>query len=512
MENEKDVKVSELTTEEQLDFYEDQLMAHLLRNFDENRLEMSRLGRDFFRNENFLLYRMLRTIASEKGVTVDIDYVRLYLQAHSNEFHFDKDRIEFAFFESDTQSDIQNLTSHTVEKFRTLTSSKFKLVGEFNDALSRFKQVYAGLELQDTLDTVATAVSDGVYYARKPYKGVTGGIELLKRKLGVLESLTSDEKTYTLKDASEDDYDAMSANTPVLLADFPDNPTLNKAMRGIRTNTLVTMVAPSKGMKSKVAVRVAHAVMMNGHNVCFWGKEGGDVKVKAELRATHFDHYYNVMRGKNYAKISATDIMFDMLEPNIKELEEVSWKDLFKSGRYGTLFTPDFPFKYEELENVIRRAGEEKGCKFVVVDYTQILESDTIHEQRIIIEKAYQKFESLKGLLNICLWTPAQMSSEAISEMGKTGKVTDQLVTSHSNEPIKSSDISFLAYTNDELAKKNISKIHYLPSRLFQPFESYDAFRDPVANRIVEIEGQSVEIINGEMKLRNKGEELGDVL
>lgn len=495
---------------DQLDYLEDQLMGFIVQDFDNIRLQFTRLQSDFFRNENFVLFKMFRKITSEKGVLIDENYLKIYLQAHKHEIALDKDRIEFDTFSDGDLSGLDGLLIATLHHFRKLTNPGYLEEKTFDDALLRFRNVFASLELQDVLQSASTALNSGIYYRRKQYTGVEGAIDFIDKKVNVLKALTSEGESYTLQDSSEDDYDELDSKKPTLLARLTAMPTLDNAMRGIRSNSLITMVAPEKGMKSKLATRATHSVMLNGHNVTFWGKEGGSAKVKAELRAIHFDHYYNVERGKNYPKISSTDILFGDLPSNIKELEKISWMDLFKSQKYGKLFTPDYPFKLEELENVIRQASEVSHCKMVVLDYLQIIESDTVNDQRVVIEKAYKKVESLKGILDICIWCPAQMSTEAIKAFSTGQHKELRNLTSHSNEPTKSSDINFLVYVNDEMERKNVAKVYGLPSRTLGSFEPFDVFRDPLANQLTEVQGQTISFVDGEMVIKAKGGSVTD--
>ena len=53
----------------------------------------------------------------------------------------------------------------------------------------------------------------------------------------------------------------------------------------------------------------------------------------AELRATHFDYYYNVMRGQNYEKISGSSIQYGTLDESVAALEKISRMDLVENAK-----------------------------------------------------------------------------------------------------------------------------------------------------------------------------------
>lgn len=103
---------------DQLDYLEDQLMGFIVQDFDNIRLQFTRLQSDFFRNENFVLFKMFRKITSEKGVLIDENYLKIYLQAHKHEIALDKDRIEFDTFSDGDLSGLDGLLIATLHHFR----------------------------------------------------------------------------------------------------------------------------------------------------------------------------------------------------------------------------------------------------------------------------------------------------------------------------------------------------------------------------------------------------------
>ena len=81
-----DESISDVDIMEQLNHFENQLTASLVVNFEENRLSMSRLKSDYFRNENYVIYKMLKKVASQKGLEIDVDYLKIFLNAHKYDF------------------------------------------------------------------------------------------------------------------------------------------------------------------------------------------------------------------------------------------------------------------------------------------------------------------------------------------------------------------------------------------------------------------------------------------
>lgn len=491
------IGVENASPEVQLEYYENQLMAFIVRDFEELRGQLLKLNADFFRNENYILFRLYERIASERGMVVDEEYLKVYLNAHRSEMRLDTDRIDFSAFSSDGVDGLDSVLLSTIEVFKGYLQPNAVVEDSFEITFNKFKQVYVTLDIRDTLQLANTALVTPIRAYRRNYVGAMGALEFMERKMQGSRSLLSDENTYKMDNASEIDFDSSDDTKPTFLADLDYLPTFNKAIRGLRTNTLITMVAPEKGMKTKMATRVAHTVMLNGHNVCFWGKEGGAVKVRAELRAIHYFYYYNTLHnsGGRVDAISSTDIMFGTLSDAIAERERISRDHLFKNPSYGSLFTPNYPFTYESLETVVREARESCNCPFMVIDYVQIMDSESIMDDRVVIEKAYSRLESLKGMLDMCIWCPAQMSTDAVQSLGSKRDREMRNITAKSTEPTKSADINFLLYVNESMGKHE-AELHSLPSRFVPAFETLKIWKNTDSNEIYEVAVDNEHYVN----------------
>ena len=114
---------------------------------------------------------------------------------------------------------------------------------------------------------------------RKSFFGVEGALEFLSHKINGIKASLGKDKSFQLVSASDIDFDEDDLKKPTLLTDLKYLPTLGKTIQGIRTNTFAVFAAPEKGMKSKFAVRLSHEILLNGFNICFWGKEGEQVRL-----------------------------------------------------------------------------------------------------------------------------------------------------------------------------------------------------------------------------------------
>lgn len=497
----------EKSTLESLEYFEAQMIGFLVQDFEHSKTFLTSLNRDYFRNENYVLYKMYSSMKLE-GVVIDETHLKLYLKAHRYDIELDNDRIEFNLFASGSDvSAIDGFLIAVVDRFREYSRVGFLTEPNIQSAFSKFKDVYARLQLQNIYVEAGQALNAPVQYNRRFYKGSEGSLDLALTQLNKLRGMFEEDESFEITDTSQLELSTLRERKYTQLARIPTMPTLDKAIGGLKTNTFTVFVAPEKGMKTKTACMMTHLVMLNGHNCSFWGKEGGSLKIVCELRAIHFDYYFNKKRGKNYAQLSGQQIMEDNFPSDeFRKLEEISFNDLFKSGRYGKLYTPEHPFEYEQLETVIKSAVAV-GCKFHVIDYIQILESRTIKDPRILIKTAVGRIESLKGKYDIHIWLPAQMSTDAIQSMSQGRKRELRNVVAESTDITKSADVNLMLYVNDDMARNNVARMIALPSRTFGGFPDIDVQTNKVVDSLTELNGQSVDFDDdGEMILRQKGE------
>ena len=98
------------------------------------------------------------------------------------------------------------------------------------------------------------------------------------------------------------------------------------------------------------------------------------------------------------------------------------------------------------------------------------------------------------------------MATDAVQELGKGIHRELRNITADSKELTKSADLNLMLYTNDALSARSLAKMYLLPSRNAGEMAPIDVFTDKVANNVVEMKDQTVEIKNGEVVILNKGD------
>ena len=126
------------------------------------------------------------------------------------------------------------------------------------------------------------------------------------------------------------------------------------------------------------------------------------------------------------------------------------------------------------------------------------MDSSQYPDKKTMLEKLSIRLETLKGLLDICVWLPSQLATDVIQDLGKGIHRELRNVTADSKELTKSADLNLMLYTNDAMSAKNIAKMYLLPSRLAGEMAPLSVFTDKVANNVIEMKDQVIEIRNGE--------------
>ena len=99
----------------------------------------------------------------------------------------------------------------------------------------------------------------------------------------------------------------------------------------------------------------------------------------------------------------------------------------------------------------------------------------------------------------MCIWLPAQLATDVIQDLGKGIHRELRNVTADSKELTKSADLNLMLYTNDAMSSKNLARMYLLPSRLAGEMEPIAVFTDKVANNVLEMNNQTIEVRDGDV-------------
>jgi len=240
-------------------------------------------------------------------------------------------------------------------------------------------------------------------------------------------------------------------------------------------------MAPPKGGKTKFCCRVAHtAKVQYGTDVAFWPIEGGKRKILAELRAIHFDYFYNELQGNNYTGLSGQDILDNNFpSEEYRQLEAVSRADLFTNPNYGRLKIIDEPLEFNTYINHLKAVVNRYGVRLIIVDYLQLITDKTSRKSKSeIIGQAYQETLKFCNKYHVAFISPSQFKQEFIKDLNSGKDVDTRVGGGESSEIIRTPDVNIAFYGTPMDIENNRLTLLSVPSRVAKPFEPRQVFID----------------------------------
>lgn len=480
---------SVLTPEEQLSALGDSLIKSIIGSD-----ELSKINRGIlfgqvtpkvFRNENYIIYKTFYNF-KESGITPDAEFLEMYLLRNEKVISEANQYININEFSDLDENPVVGYAAAVIKQFVRLDGEEPLDTESFKLVLEKYKLVFKSLELARVYSQGRTILYEGSKIGRRTKQGYDDSVAFVKGGIAEIEGILDKSAGQGFVDASvigmsdDDEYD------PQLIGDFGNIHELNKYWGGIYTGNFYSVLAPTKGGKSKLCTRVAHNVMVeHGHNIVVWAHEGGSKAWLAQLRAVHFDYTYNRNQTDVTKKLRGvtqkTILDKDFPSEEIKQYEQASRLDLFNNANYGKAIMIDRPFTVESLEEEVLTAIQTNNAKLIVIDYLQLIGSSTGIRKNERIGEAYQKMLRICKSMNVAVFSPAQFTQEFLKEMAnsKDGSAHEvRTAGGESSEIIRTPDYNLALYATAEDLIHHRMTLLSVPSRLSSPFPPIDIYID----------------------------------
>lgn len=434
-----------------------------------------------FRNEYAVFYTLTKDIPR---IIPNKDFMTIYLQTNRAVFTRSSNIDLSNYSLGDTDPYIEFCNS-CLTLFETCLSRK---VGtkDFDLALEIFKMQYVNSQSIEILEQSTVILSEGVKIGNKVLSGYQDMRRNIKNKFVSLDNMVSrtDRKgiiTYGHNDVSDEE------ETPIkLVSNFGINK-LDKVLGGIYEGDMVSLIAPTKGGKSRISTYMLHnAVVNNGTSIVVWSIENGQKGWEALVRARHFNWLYNSgLTDVTQKRILNSDmIRRGKVSDNLVELEKASWTDLKSNSNYGKITVIDEDFTEDTIFEVLESAINEFGAKLICVDYLQMIlgaNSELNTQERIT--SVYQRMLQFVKKKKVGGIFPAQMKQAFFDKMVE--KTVDEIANmdfrtaaGSSHEIIKTPDVNLLAYANSDQLSAGELRLYSIPSRNAEPFSPIELFAD----------------------------------
>ena len=478
-----------LTPEERLAQLSDKLIASVL---EEDKMSLTnrqclfgQLSPKVFKDENHIIMRVLYNF-KDKGITPDEEFLKLYLLRNKKIIKESQAYIDINAYQDLDPDPVVGYVSAVLKQYTRLKGMEVLDDSEFGLVLEKYKIEYSNYEMNIAYSQAKLILYEGVQEGRKLYQGYDDSVAYVKKKISEIEAVLDKTAGAGFVDSSEygliDDEDV----DPIKIGDFGLITELNEHFGGIFTSNFYSILAPTKGGKSKFTSAMVHNIVVeNGNNAVVWAHEGGYKAWWAQLRAIHYNHLYirNGSPENRPEAVSQNDIVTKTYpSESVKSLEQASRLDLFTNPNYGNIQMIDRPFNVETFIDEIETAVQLNNAKVVLIDYLQLIGSESNNAQKSqTIGKAYQKLLAYCKKRNVAVISPAQFNQDFMHELAKAkdGSTHEVRVAGgESSEVIRTPDINIALYASAEDLIHKKMEILSVPSRMASPFPKFEIYAD----------------------------------
>lgn len=436
---------------------------------------------EYFNNEWFIMHNLIKNFPR---ICCDVEFLTLYMQ--SNKANLQKEKgINLNDFTlgGDTEIDAYGeFVNHCCATLTECTSAEGN-DSMFNLALEKYKMWYKYDKAGDLFSTGMEILSDsGVKLGRSILQGYDDAKNYVLEQFGNLDTLNQDNaRRGIIVYGENEDTEKEEQSKAKFVSSFGIAP-LDKATGGIYSGDMVSVLAPSKGGKSRFATFVLHNAVVNcGCNVVAWSMENGSEGWESLIRARHFDYMYNrsVLDAQTKKLINNDMIRKNTLVGDMKKLESASWLDLKYNTNYGRIANIDEDFNLETFLDVLDRAVKRVDAGLICIDYLQLLTSSNNKSSNDVIGEAYKKTLQFLKSRKIAGIFPAQFKQGSLSSFGSgdTNQETRD-IGGLSYEVIKTPDLNLGLYASIEDLRDGVAKIFSIPSRNSAPFEDINLYTE----------------------------------
>ena len=350
---------------------------------------------------------------------------------------------------------------------------------DFYENLEIYKMNFINERSISILEESTQILAQGIKVRGKDIVGYDAMRTHLKNSFKVLDEMNEVSErrgliTYGINDVEDAEIEQ---NAIKLIAPYGIE-SLDKHIGGIWEGEMISLLAPAKGGKSRMATYILHNAVVHGVPIVMWSIENGYKGWEALIRARHFDYFYNrnLTDGTTRKWVDDDSIRKGGMDAETKQIELASWTDLKSNHAYGKISSIDEEFTYDTFIEVLDNAVKTTGAKLVCIDYLQLVQGIGAMSKHDTIASVYQKTLQYLKANKIAGIFPGQLKQQFTGSMGKMNAedmVNMELRDSagESYEVIKTPDVNLALYANTEELKQGKMRILSIPSRNHKPFD-----------------------------------------
>lgn len=460
----------------------------------------SSLQPNVFRDEAHILYSVAYKFRAQ-GIILDEEFLKIYLSRNlgelirANRKYIDLSayaelakEVDSSLLQGDATDNALLYIGGVIEYFNSLLSlpAPDASLESVATAIEKFRLAYSTASAEESLRKGLTILTTGIQQGTKFLHGFTDASEFVRKELSYIDGFMDAHQGMGYVDMVDLISNKEETRPVRKISDWGGITKLTDHFGGIFSQSLINVMAPHKGGKTKFCLDQAYNAVVNyGQNVTLWPVEGSLQEMVAELAAIHFDRTYNAGQIPEESMLGVTKqvIMQDRWDelghPEWKELCDNLVLDLATNPQYGRISFIDKPLVLETFIDDLDLSVDSNFSSLIVIDYLTLGTSLRKMDSHEVIRKLYQMASSYVKRKNVAIITPVQYKQETISSLVKGTDSADMRTSaSGSAEVLRSADISIALWATTEELQSGQMHILSLPSRITQTFPKIDLVTD----------------------------------
>lgn len=438
---------------------EDEIFANM-------RLFFNKVPKNIFTNEYYALYEAIKSARKYKVILnykhfnqILINNIEKLINSPNviiEDFATDldnKDLIKEEFIKicSDTYIEISNME---------LQSSRFP----FN--LQLYVEAWAEEEVKRYMVEMYQILTEGKKVRGKFLQGVIDADKYYRNQvLPIYNMLESDGESLSpllvAPPGFEDAKERMKVKSNRELVAITGVESIDEDLKGLYRGDFVLIQGPPGGGKTRFTVNMCYQAVIRGKNGLYFALEDTPERYIALFLSRHLIEKYK-------CEIPADDIFNESYHPDYKPIIDEAFYDLFFNDEYGKFEIIPPPLFDDDIEELLSDKWDNLfEFSWVVIDYTSLISSRTSESVTSMLVELTPKLEtmskSFKGQ-GFLLMLPHQLTAGSIEDL-ISGKNTTIIGSADSKAVMRSAQVAFTIYTDDDLRLRNKAKIFCTKAR-----------------------------------------------
>lgn len=471
-----------LTPEEELMELSDAILSIVYKkeNVEQRVNLLMQFQPEMFRDENFILYKLLKTIWVKPQSVPDRRFIELYFSNNDLIILKNREYLDIASLDDDTLLEYKKRVLAKYDKLTRMQVDKEDL----DLYIEKYKLCFKTHMTDKALSLAKQMVYSDVQIGRKKYRGAEDATSYIEATLSEINQLLEGEdKGYAVLTS---ELGLQNNSTSKVVSDFGELEEFNELFGKVRTPFMYSIQGGTKGGKTTLTRRIAkNGLTKYKSNVLYWSTEDTLQQTLSSLRAMHYADYYKEHEDSLVSgspTLSQKQILYGEYPSDaIMSAEHISFMDLCDNPNYGNLVFVTAPLTLDNIDRRLKQLCEQNKIDMVVIDYLQEVHyygSNTKKNEAISI--AYQKVLQVTKELEVAVIAPAQFSQKAMHDLAESadgkGNIDTRLLGGESSEITRTPDANIVMYSTVEDLANNYIRFLPVPSRIAKQAPDFGAY------------------------------------